>query len=160
MRYTAHAGLLILLLLWTSAWAASAGEGNRQGSGRHTAGCGKELALYQNNQELWRRDASQVAAMPGSRLLNEGRKNAAKGIELGLLLPADEPVQSIEILTCKGKTKTLTLADLYQQKLRYYLVPNRQGAFKLVALHRQGKKESLLKEVRRIVLHSAAPDEK
>lgn len=106
--------LLSLVLACAVIVPVTAGEGNRQGGGRQAAECDEELALYHDDRKLWSRDASEVAAMPDSRLLNEGRKNAAKGIELRLLLPAEATIRSVEIIACRGKTQTLPVADLNQ----------------------------------------------
>jgi len=149
-----------LLLAGSVIMPSLAGDGSGQQNSGSKGDCGQELALYQDEQKLWQRDADQLAAMPGSRLLNEGRKNEAKGIELRLLLPAENTIRSVTIIACRGKTQNLSVADLHRSGVQYYLVPNRRGDFKLVAIHRQGGGKSLLKRVVRVVLHSTAPNEK
>lgn len=136
---------------------AQADNGNGQGNARTKSDCDRALEVYQDDQRLWRRDASQLQAMPGTERLNRGEKNEANGLALQQLIPDGQSIRMIEVRACRGKVHRIPVADLQHEKNRYFVVPSRRGEFKLVVVHPNGKPESLLKRVTRIVLQSAAP---
>lgn len=144
--------VLVSFLVASSPAEAGNGQGNGQGGDGFKKGCGDELVLYLDEQRLWSRDAGQLEAMPGVEKLYRGRRNEANGIELGLLIPEGEDIRSVEVHACGGQVRRIPVVELQRPGYRYFVVPNRREAFKLVELHRTGTPETQLKQLYRIVL--------
>ncbi len=92
----------------------------------------------------------ELLASPLARTLTQGRHEGSKAIWLDTLIQTN--TVRMRLTPCKGDSLELTSSELQKEPGRYYLTPNKRGAFKFFDAPKEGASKVLFRNLSSIDL--------